>query len=189
MNDLFNFICSPHYARQFALLNSSSQFQGEMQNLSNLWNIARVMKSRILCTRAEPKKYLPSLYQMRKMWIEIRNQICYVENALCQENFFPRTSPNLLVDDFNNFAFFNLQGDSGGINVKTSILLSFFKAFLILGPLMNEKTGRWYLIGIVSAGYSCASKGQPGIYHRVSVSTACVATATLNFTSDRWPTQ
>lgn len=27
---------------------------------------------------------------------------------------------------------------------------------------MNEKNGRWYLIGIVSAGYSCASRGQPG---------------------------
>lgn len=56
------------------------------------------------------------------------------------------------------------------------------------GPLMHEKTGRWYLIGmlknflvfvsknwslnyvlgIVSAGYSCATRGQPGIYHRVS---------------------
>lgn len=39
---------------------------------------------------------------------------------------------------------------------------------LFLGPLMNEKSGRWYLIGIVSAGYSCASRGQPGIYHRVA---------------------
>ena len=33
---------------------------------------------------------------------------------------------------------------------------------------MMEKTGRWYLIGIVSAGYSCAQRGQPGIYHRVA---------------------
>lgn len=33
---------------------------------------------------------------------------------------------------------------------------------------MLEKTGRWYLIGIVSAGYSCAQRGQPGIYHRVA---------------------
>lgn len=40
--------------------------------------------------------------------------------------------------------------------------------FVFLGPLMNEKSGRWYLIGIVSAGYSCASRGQPGIYHRVA---------------------
>ncbi|XP_069703519.1 brain-specific serine protease 4 isoform X1 [Periplaneta americana] len=36
------------------------------------------------------------------------------------------------------------------------------------GPLMMEKAGRWYLIGIVSAGYSCAQRGQPGIYHRVA---------------------
>lgn len=36
------------------------------------------------------------------------------------------------------------------------------------GPLMTEKVGRWYLIGIVSAGYSCAQRGQPGIYHRVA---------------------
>lgn len=36
------------------------------------------------------------------------------------------------------------------------------------GPLMSEMEGRWTLIGIVSAGYSCAKRGQPGIYHRVS---------------------
>lgn len=36
------------------------------------------------------------------------------------------------------------------------------------GPLMHEKNNRWFLIGIVSAGYSCASRGQPGIYHRVA---------------------
>ena len=36
------------------------------------------------------------------------------------------------------------------------------------GPLMTEIEGRWTLIGIVSAGYSCAKRGQPGIYHRVS---------------------
>lgn len=36
------------------------------------------------------------------------------------------------------------------------------------GPLMTEMEGRWTLIGIVSAGYSCAKRGQPGIYHRVA---------------------
>ena len=36
------------------------------------------------------------------------------------------------------------------------------------GPLMMEHDGRWTLIGLVSAGYSCAKKGQPGIYHRVA---------------------
>ena len=34
------------------------------------------------------------------------------------------------------------------------------------GPLMMEHEGRWTLIGLVSAGYSCAKRGQPGIYHR-----------------------
>ncbi|CAG0916052.1 unnamed protein product [Notodromas monacha] len=36
------------------------------------------------------------------------------------------------------------------------------------GPLMVHRYGRWYLIGLVSAGYSCAQSKQPGIYHRVS---------------------
>lgn len=43
----------------------------------------------------------------------------------------------------------NTQGDSGG-------------------PLMLNQFGVWYLVGIVSAGYSCAKQYQPGIYHRVS---------------------
>ena len=29
---------------------------------------------------------------------------------------------------------------------------------------------RWTLVGLVSAGYSCAKPGQPGIYHRLSKS-------------------
>ncbi|XP_021962859.1 prostasin isoform X2 [Folsomia candida] len=36
------------------------------------------------------------------------------------------------------------------------------------GPLTIQQNGRWYLIGIVSAGYSCAQRQQPGIYHRVA---------------------
>lgn len=38
------------------------------------------------------------------------------------------------------------------------------------GPLMMNDYGVYYLIGIVSAGYSCAKNYQPGIYHRVSSS-------------------
>ena len=34
--------------------------------------------------------------------------------------------------------------------------------------MMVHRYGKWYLIGLVSAGYSCAQPKQPGIYHRVS---------------------
>jgi len=38
------------------------------------------------------------------------------------------------------------------------------------GPLMSkdDDSGLWSLIGLVSAGYSCAKPGQPGIYHRLT---------------------
>ncbi len=38
------------------------------------------------------------------------------------------------------------------------------------GPLMtlDAATHRWVLVGVVSAGYSCAVPGQPGIYHKVA---------------------
>jgi len=40
------------------------------------------------------------------------------------------------------------------------------------GPLVakDDESGAWTLVGVVSAGYSCAQPGQPGIYHRVSSS-------------------
>uniref|UniRef100_A0A336MKZ8 CSON002603 protein n=1 Tax=Culicoides sonorensis TaxID=179676 RepID=A0A336MKZ8_CULSO len=53
------------------------------------------------------------------------------------------------LENISSFIYISGQGDSGG-------------------PLMHEKNNRWFLIGIVSAGYSCASRGQPGIYHRVA---------------------
>ncbi|KAI4468744.1 transmembrane protease serine [Holotrichia oblita] len=55
----------------------------------------------------------------------------------------------MLCAGYKNGGRDSCQGDSGG-------------------PLMLQKQARWYLIGIVSAGYSCAQAGQPGIYHRVA---------------------
>jgi transmembrane serine protease 6 len=47
------------------------------------------------------------------------------------------------------------------------------------GPLMmRQDDGRWVLIGIVSAGYSCAKPGQPGIYHKVSKSSDWISYVT-----------
>jgi len=45
------------------------------------------------------------------------------------------------------------------------------------GPLMTRDplNGRWTLIGLVSAGYSCAKAGQPGIYHRLSTSSEWIS--------------
>ncbi|GFX11394.1 serine proteinase stubble [Trichonephila clavipes] len=45
------------------------------------------------------------------------------------------------------------------------------------GPLMMEENNVWFLIGIVSAGYSCAKQYQPGIYHKVSSSSDWVSSA------------
>ncbi|KAH9368866.1 hypothetical protein HPB48_004365 [Haemaphysalis longicornis] len=57
----------------------------------------------------------------------------------------------MLVGFCVKFFCWSFQGDSGG-------------------PLMMNDYGVYYLIGIVSAGYSCAKNYQPGIYHRVSSS-------------------
>ncbi|XP_037928580.1 uncharacterized protein LOC119662992 isoform X2 [Teleopsis dalmanni] len=76
-----------------------------------------------------------------------------IENRICerwhrQNGINVVIYPEMMCAGYRNGGKDSCQGDSGG-------------------PLMNEKNGRWYLIGVVSAGYSCASRGQPGIYHRV----------------------
>lgn len=43
------------------------------------------------------------------------------------------------------------------------------------GPLVVQKDGRWFLAGITSAGFGCAVDHQPGIYHKVSVTSSWIA--------------
>ncbi|KAK6619889.1 hypothetical protein RUM44_006289 [Polyplax serrata] len=77
-----------------------------------------------------------------------------IDNRQC-ERWHKSNGINVVIYDemmcagYRNGGKDSCQGDSGG-------------------PLMLEKANRWYLIGIVSAGYSCAQRGQPGIYHRVA---------------------
>jgi len=42
------------------------------------------------------------------------------------------------------------------------------------GPLIVLEAGRWTLAGITSAGFGCAVDRQPGIYHRVSLTTGWI---------------
>jgi len=44
------------------------------------------------------------------------------------------------------------------------------------GPLVVMHEGRWTLAGITSAGFGCAVDHQPGIYHKVAVTSGWIAT-------------
>ncbi|XP_032792839.2 testisin isoform X1 [Daphnia magna] len=80
-----------------------------------------------------------------------------IDNRQC-EDWHSSKGINVIIYDemmcagYRNGGKDSCQGDSGG-------------------PLMLQQNGRWQLVGIVSAGYSCAQNGQPGIYHRVSHTT------------------
>ena len=75
-------------------------------------------------------------------------EVPLVSDASCEDSYGNRMSAKEMLCA-GEAGKDSCQGDSGG-------------------PLMTEIEGRWTLIGIVSAGYSCAKRGQPGIYHRVS---------------------
>lgn len=81
-------------------------------------------------------------------------QVPVIENRVCErwhrsKGIGVTIYDEMLCAGYKNGGRDSCQGDSGG-------------------PLMLQKQGRWFLIGIVSAGYSCAQPGQPGIYHRVA---------------------
>lgn len=99
-----------------------------------------------------------------------------IENRIC-ERWHRQNGINVVIYQemlcagYRNGGKDSCQGDSGG-------------------PLMHEKNGRWYLIGVVSAGYSCASRGQPVsceqpdlIQPQVTLSPLCHRVSTIV-----WPT-
>ncbi|KAF2356971.1 Serine proteases trypsin domain [Trinorchestia longiramus] len=77
-----------------------------------------------------------------------------IDSQLC-ESWHRQKGINVIIHEemmcagYTNGGKDSCQGDSGG-------------------PLNMQIHGRWYLAGIVSAGYSCARDRQPGIYHRVA---------------------
>ncbi|GBL77167.1 Serine proteinase stubble [Araneus ventricosus] len=85
-----------------------------------------------------------------------------INNQMC-EGWHRRRGINIVIFDEMVCAGYeyggrdSCQGDSGG-------------------PLMINYFGIWYLVGIVSAGYSCAKQFQPGIYHRVSSTSDWIST-------------
>lgn len=81
-------------------------------------------------------------------------QVPVIENRVCErwhrsKGIGVTIYDEMLCAGYKNGGKDSCQGDSGG-------------------PLMLQRQQRWFLIGIVSAGYSCAQPGQPGIYHRVA---------------------
>ncbi|XP_059472499.1 serine proteinase stubble [Neocloeon triangulifer] len=49
------------------------------------------------------------------------------------------------------------------------------------GPLIVNYNGRWTLAGITSAGFGCAVDHQPGIYHKVAVTSRWIVKTIANF--------
>ncbi len=57
------------------------------------------------------------------------------------------------------------QGDSGG---PLMVEAPAFNNASTNSTLASPDPPRWTLVGLVSAGFSCAQPGRPGIYHRVA---------------------
>ncbi len=65
------------------------------------------------------------------------------------------------------------QGDSGGPLMVDANVVDSVDSDKLSGNNNNtlpvgSSPPRWTLVGLVSAGFSCAQPGRPGIYHRVS---------------------
>lgn len=49
------------------------------------------------------------------------------------------------------------------------------------GPLIVLENGRWTLAGITSAGFGCGEPHQPGIYHKVPVTSEWIKSVITQF--------
>ncbi|GAB6033117.1 hypothetical protein CHUAL_012728 [Chamberlinius hualienensis] len=96
-------------------------------------------------------KLRPSALQVVDVPI-ITNGLCEVWHR--ERGIGVRIFPEMICAGYRGGGKDSCQGDSGG-------------------PLMVNRFGVWYLVGLVSAGFSCAQQNQPGIYHRIAFTADC----------------
>ena len=122
--------------------------------MEQYWNVLKNVGKVLRCPW---KLCMQGIQQMRHSRIVSSLQVVdvpMIENRECERWHRDKGINVVIYDEMVCAGYYgggkdSCQGDSGG-------------------PLMTEIEGRWTLIGIVSAGYSCAKRGQPGIYHRVA---------------------
>jgi len=106
-----------------------------------------------------PEVKRPSVLQVVNVPV-ITNDKC--ENWHHSQGIEVRIWPEMVCAGYREGGKDSCKGDSGG-------------------PLMVQQAdGRWVLIGIVSAGFSCGKPGQPGIYHRISSTSDWISYYTNN---------
>lgn len=106
-----------------------------------------------------PEVKRPSVLQVVNVPV-ITNEKC--ERWHNDQNIQVKIWPEMVCAGYREGGKDSCKGDSGG-------------------PLMVQQAdGRWVLIGIVSAGFSCGKPGQPGIYHRISSTSDWISYYTNN---------
>lgn len=91
-----------------------------------------------------------------------------VEESICQKAYGQRFDKDLMIcAGYEDGGTDSCQGDSGG-------------------PLScMDKSGRWFVYGVVSFGSECGRKGYPGVYTRVSAYRSWIQSTADFLTSER----